>query len=38
MRHRIGGLENVYMGLGVDNLPYELDNSWSRNYNDKINF
>jgi len=31
MRHRIGGLENVYMGLGVDNLPYELDNSWSRN-------
>jgi hypothetical protein len=31
MRHRIGGLENTYMGLGADNLPYELDNSWSRN-------
>lgn len=29
MRHRIGGLENVYMGLGADNIPYELDNTWS---------
>lgn len=31
MRHRIGGLENVYMGLGADNIPYELDNTWSDN-------
>lgn len=31
MRHRIGGLENVCMGLGADDIPYELDNSWSEN-------
>jgi len=31
MRHRIGGLENVYMGLGADNIPYELDNTLSGN-------
>lgn len=31
MRHRIGGLENTYMGLGADNIPYELDNGWSGN-------
>lgn len=31
MRHRIGGLENVYMRLGADNIPYELDNTWSDN-------
>jgi hypothetical protein len=31
MKHRIGGLENVYMGMGADNIPYELDNSWSDN-------
>lgn len=31
MRHRIGGLENVHMGLGADNIPYELDNTWSEN-------
>lgn len=31
MRHRIGGLENTYMGLGADNIPFELDNSWSEN-------
>lgn len=29
MRHRIGGLENTYMGLGADNIPFELDNTWS---------
>lgn len=29
MRHRIGGLQNVYMGLGADNIPYKLDNTWS---------
>lgn len=29
MRHRIGGLQNAYMGLGADNIPYELDNTWS---------
>lgn len=29
MRHRIGGLQNVYMGLGADNILYELDNTWS---------
>lgn len=33
MRHRMGGLENVCMGLGADNIPYELDNSWSGNKN-----
>lgn len=31
MRHRIGGLENVYMGLGADNIQYELNNTWSGN-------
>lgn len=31
MRHRLGGIQNVYMGLGIDNIPYELDNSWSDN-------
>lgn len=31
MRHRIGGLENVYMGLGADNIPCELDNTYSQN-------
>ena len=31
MRHRIGGLENVYMGLGADNISSELDNKWSEN-------
>lgn len=35
MRHRLGGLQNVYMGLGADNIPYELDNSWSDN--EKLN-
>lgn len=35
MRHRIGGLQNVYMGLGADNIPYELDNTWSDN--EKLN-
>lgn len=33
MRHRLGGLESAYMGLGADNIPYELDNSWSNNEN-----
>ena len=33
MRRRFGGLENVHMGLGVDNIPYELDNTWSENEN-----
>jgi hypothetical protein len=27
----MGGLENTYMGLGADNIPCELDNSWSDN-------
>jgi hypothetical protein len=31
MRHRIGGLENVYMGLGADNIECELNNTWSEN-------
>ena len=31
MRHRIGGLENVYMGLGADNIQYKLDNTFSGN-------
>jgi len=31
MRHRIGGLENFSMGLGADDIPYELDNSWGEN-------
>lgn len=35
MRHRLGGLQNVYMGLGADNIPFELDNSWSDN--EKLN-
>jgi len=35
MRHRIGGLENVYMGLGADNIPFILDNTFSNN--EKLN-
>lgn len=35
MRHRLGGLQNVYIGLDGDNIPYELDNSWSDN--EKLN-
>lgn len=31
MRHRIGGLENVSMGLAGDNIPFDLDNTWSGN-------
>jgi hypothetical protein len=31
MKHRIGGLQNTYMGLGADNIPYELDNTFSGN-------
>lgn len=33
MRHRLGGLQNVFMGLGADNIPFELDNSWGDNVN-----
>lgn len=31
MKHRLGGLENVHMGLGADDIPFKLDNSWSTN-------
>lgn len=29
MKHRLGGLENVSMGLGADNIPFELHNKMS---------